>query len=339
MKKSMVVLYLALLVLVRPAWAQDTSSVDVSPHKIRFITTDDNVKLEVLDWGGTGRPLIFLAGLGATAHVYDQFALQFVGKYHVYGITRRGFGASDKPTPTVENYSADRLGEDVAAVIDGLKLDKPVLVGWSLAGEELSDVAVRGPEKIGGVIYLDAGFAYAFYSPGNPIPPGRNLAIDVNDMNRKVQQVAAAGTTPRQMAAVLNDLIQTNLPQLKADLLSTQQMVEKLPQPPSATPPRVATLERRIEKAVQVGAEKFTDIKVPILAIFAVPKTIPEKAPASMRATIQLLNAAEVVQAKTFQAGNPSARVVLIPNSQHDVFKSNPSEVAREMNAFLEQLP
>jgi len=35
---------------------------------------DDNVKLEVLDWGGTGRPLVLLAGLGNTAHVFDDFA-------------------------------------------------------------------------------------------------------------------------------------------------------------------------------------------------------------------------------------------------------------------------
>jgi len=31
---------------------------DSSPHSVQFITVDDNVKLEVLDWGGSGRPLI-----------------------------------------------------------------------------------------------------------------------------------------------------------------------------------------------------------------------------------------------------------------------------------------
>src|SRR6185312_11496266 len=145
----------------KTAWAIP-SSADTSPHKVLFVTTDDHVKLEVLDWGGIGRPLIFLAGLGGTAHVFDKFAPQFAGKYHVLGITRRGFGASAKPKPTVENYSADRLGDDVLAVMDTLKLDKPVLIGHSIAGKELSSIGMRDPEKVAGLIYLDAAYAYGF---------------------------------------------------------------------------------------------------------------------------------------------------------------------------------
>jgi hypothetical protein len=29
---------------------------DESPHTVQFVTVDRNVKLEVLDWGGSGRP-------------------------------------------------------------------------------------------------------------------------------------------------------------------------------------------------------------------------------------------------------------------------------------------
>jgi hypothetical protein len=34
----------------------------------------EGVRLEVLDWGGSGRPLVLLAGGGDTAHVFDDFA-------------------------------------------------------------------------------------------------------------------------------------------------------------------------------------------------------------------------------------------------------------------------
>jgi hypothetical protein len=52
---------------------------DSSPHKIRFVTVQQGVKLEVLDFGGgsgggSGPPLIFLPGLGSTAHDFDRFA-------------------------------------------------------------------------------------------------------------------------------------------------------------------------------------------------------------------------------------------------------------------------
>jgi hypothetical protein len=68
--------------------------IDSTPHAAQFVTVEPEVRLEVLDWGGTGRPLMFLAGSGDTAHRFDGFAPQFAKKYHVYGITRRGFSRS-----------------------------------------------------------------------------------------------------------------------------------------------------------------------------------------------------------------------------------------------------
>jgi len=111
------------LVFERPTPA--TAWKDPATHTIQFIAVDKNVKLEIVDWGGSGQPLVFLAGLGNTAHVFDKFAPQFVATHHVYGITRRGFGESSVPS---DGYTADRLGDDVLAVFDTLKLNRPVLV-------------------------------------------------------------------------------------------------------------------------------------------------------------------------------------------------------------------
>jgi non-heme chloroperoxidase len=105
------------------------AQADVSPHTVQFVTVEPGVRLEVLDWGGSGRSLIFLAGAGDTAHSFDGFAPKFTGQNHVYGITRRGFGASSKPAPANGNYSADHLGDDVLAVMRALGIDRPVLVG------------------------------------------------------------------------------------------------------------------------------------------------------------------------------------------------------------------
>ena len=40
---------------------------DPSPHREVFVAADTDGRLEVLDWGGSGRPLVFLAGGGNTA--------------------------------------------------------------------------------------------------------------------------------------------------------------------------------------------------------------------------------------------------------------------------------
>jgi len=135
---------------------------DPAAHAVRFVTVDRGVRLEVLDWGGRGRPILLLAGNGNSAHVFDAFASKLTASYHVYGLTRRGFWPSSAPP---SGYDADRLGDDVLAVIHSVKLDKPVLIGHSIAGEELSSIGSRHAEKVAGLVYMDAGYSYAYYDP------------------------------------------------------------------------------------------------------------------------------------------------------------------------------
>jgi pimeloyl-ACP methyl ester carboxylesterase len=125
---------------------------DPPPHITRFVAVDKNVRLEVLDWGGSGRPLVLLAGGGDTAHLLDECALKLTASFHVYGITRHGFGKSGY---SASEYGADRLGDDVL-------LKRPVLVGHSIDGEELSSVASRYLSRVAGLVYLEAGYPYAF---------------------------------------------------------------------------------------------------------------------------------------------------------------------------------
>jgi non-heme chloroperoxidase len=152
---------------------KETAWRDPAPHTEQFVTVDKDVSLEVLDWGGSGRPLVLLAGMGNSAHIFDRLAPKFIDQFHVYGITRRGFGASSRPA---SGYSADRLADDVLKVIDTLKLNRPVLAGHSVAGEELSSIGSRHPEKVAGLVYLEAAYAYAIDDPAlsctlSPAPP------------------------------------------------------------------------------------------------------------------------------------------------------------------------
>lgn len=107
----------------------------------------------MLDWGGSGRPLVLLAGSGDSAHVFDDFAVKLRVLGHIYGITRRGYGASSRPE---SGFSAERLGDDVLGVLDSLHLAAPVLVGHSLGGQELTALASSHPSRIAGLVYLDS---------------------------------------------------------------------------------------------------------------------------------------------------------------------------------------
>jgi non-heme chloroperoxidase len=151
---------------------KETAWRDPAPHTDQFVTVDQDVKLEVLDWGGSGQPLVLLAGMGNSAHIFDRLAPKLINQFHVYGITRRGFGASSRPA---SGYSADRLADDVLKVIETLKLKRPVLAGHSVAGEELSSIGSRHPEKVAGLVYLEAAYAYAIDNPALSctLPPAR----------------------------------------------------------------------------------------------------------------------------------------------------------------------
>src|SRR4029079_16321262 len=46
---------------------------DKSPHKSEFVTAN-GIKMNYLDWGGTGDVIILLAGFGNDAHIFDEIA-------------------------------------------------------------------------------------------------------------------------------------------------------------------------------------------------------------------------------------------------------------------------
>src|SRR5215831_19210451 len=145
------------------AFAQNVpSSLGETALKTQFVDVQPDVKLEVLDWGGAGCNLVLLAGLGSTAHVFDSLGPKLAAHYHVIGITRRGFGRSSAPQT---GYDPRRLGDDVVAVLDALHIADPVLIGHSIAGEELSAVSTYHQGRAAALIYLDAGGGFALYNP------------------------------------------------------------------------------------------------------------------------------------------------------------------------------
>jgi pimeloyl-ACP methyl ester carboxylesterase len=340
---TLAIIVALVLFFVRPSPAQEAGGWhDPSPHSIQFVTVDRNVSLEVLDWGGSGRPIVLLTGLGSTAHVFDDFAPKLAGTYHVYGVTRRGFGASSAPA---SGYSADRLGDDVIAVVDSLKLSGPVLAAHSIGGEELSSVGTRHPEKVSGLVYLEAAHEYAFYDPSRG-----EFLIDSLDLQKKLGQLQPGRAA--DLKQVIRELLDTDLPQFERVLQRIQTILQTAPpymnpQPDAAdrasfTAYRawesrafgIATPESELRQnfeatqaggvgnprrkstaadEVLAGEQKYVDIRVPVLAIFA--------------------NGG--AQADFVEKTVSSAHVVRIAHASHYIFLSNESDVLREMRDFL----
>jgi non-heme chloroperoxidase len=322
MIRSRSAVLLAVLLAPASAWK------DPSPHHTRFVPVGENVRLEVLDWGGSGGPLVLLAGGGDTAHVFDDFAPKLTVGSHVYGITRRGFGASGF---SASETGVDRLGDDVLTVVDTLKLKKPVLVGHSIAGEEMSSVATRHPDRLAGLVYLDAGYPYAFDNGTGPT---------MKDFSR-------GGPEPPPPSK--DDLASFRALQLyQRRILGFTFPEAELRQQRNTNPDGRVGKERDFpgSPTLMVGMKKYADISVPALVIFGIPhglgtwvehSTDPNVRAKAVAYTAALTAATER-QMKVVEDSAPAAHVVRLPGAHHYVYLSNEADVLREMRAFLSRV-
>jgi pimeloyl-ACP methyl ester carboxylesterase len=305
---------------------------DPSPHQFRLITVEENVELEVLDWGGSGRAIVLLAGLGNTAHVFDDFAPKLVPDGHVYGITRRGYGASASAASISSGYTVDRLGADLTQVFDALSLSSVVLVGHSLAGQELSFLASRFPERVAGVVYLDAAYFYAFQGPVPPArpqtpspPPPQPRPPGPDDL----KDATAFRTWSRHYRGYAPP---------ESEIRETRTVAADGSLGPVRTPASVG-------EAIVTGRRKFSELKVPALAIFASPHDIGPwaKDDPGQRHAIEAFErfdeAQTEQQAKAFEAGVAGSTVVRLRNANHYVYFSHEDAVLREIRKFIKRLP
>jgi non-heme chloroperoxidase len=300
------------------------------PHTIRFVTVEKGVRLELLDWGGSGRPLVLLAGGDDTAHVFDDFAPKLTPSFHVYGITRRGFGQSGF---SPQGYGADRLGDDVLAVLDAHKLEKPVLVGHSLGGEEMSSVATRYPDCVAALVYLEAGYPYAF---DNGKGPTMREFEDASKLRPNAPSLSDSDSTFAELQQAYTLALGFTYPEAE------------LRQQFTTTPDGRVGKERDFPGGALLlqGMKKYANIPVPALAIFAIPHAQPKwmtdsadpKVREAAKVSLAAVDALATRQAKAFEEGVPTAHVVRLPGANHYVYLSNEADVLREMKSFLNTL-
>jgi pimeloyl-ACP methyl ester carboxylesterase len=112
------------------------------------------LRLHVREWGDPrGTPILLIHGwsqnLLAWRHQVDS---TLADEFRLVALDSRGHGLSEKPL-AAEHYTDPQLwADDIAAVISSLRLERPVLVGWSYGGVVIADhVRVHGEDAIAGV--------------------------------------------------------------------------------------------------------------------------------------------------------------------------------------------
>lgn len=331
--------------------APQTEWKDPSPHTATLVTVEDGVQLEVLDWGGssTSPSLVLLSGLGTTAHHFDDLAPALSARYRVIAVTRRGHrGSSAAPG----GYGFARLAEDVLRVMDAARIENPVVVGHSVAGEEMHLLGARHAAKIRGLVYVDAAFdrgddadteafnAAARLVPGAPGPQPGDLASFAT-LRAYLDQYGGAGPE-----GYLRTRYRTNPDGTVAGPWAPER-------------PIMQAMTKEIQAAYKPYQPE--PVSVPALAIYAVPSSaddlmrrgssdrrpFPDLAAMAasdpaVRERVQKLYqlTRERVQKheKWFQAFARRGRVVELSGT-HDLIVSNPRELLQQIEAFVSSLP
>jgi non-heme chloroperoxidase len=314
----------------KPPICIDTPPYDTVTYRAeRFVKVAPGVKLEVLDWGGPGEPMVLLTGSGDNAHVFDYFAFQFTDFYHVIGITRRGWLPSSQPK---NGYDVDTRAADDIKVLDALGIKKAVLVGHSIAGSELSKIAVKYPSYVDKLVYLDASDLSERYTfPDMPDPFSLFPAAERRSLFALQSDYARLLAVREPIPAICLSFTRD-----KHGMVTG-----------TSTP---APIQDQLSAGVRNPANpptNWADVREPRLGIFAPPTVeskLPyywylgptEKAVFDERFPRFLQWFREVIDKfGEKHRGNPAPEVYLLPGASHYVYINNEAEVVRQMRDFL----
>jgi pimeloyl-ACP methyl ester carboxylesterase len=302
----------------------DSEWIDRSPHKSGFLTVN-KVRLHYLDWGGKGQTILFLHGLGDTAHIFDDLAPKFINQFRVLGLTRRGHGQSEKPET---GYDTATLVEDIRQFVDALKIESVVLVGHSLAGDELTRFAGEHPGRVVKLVYLDAAADRADlpeFMKQSP-PELSSAKSDMESLDSFRRWVSRMSFWSEAWEANLREMM----------VFSPDGKILR-----EAKPGKVSRL---LMEGTKDSHPNYSKIRSPALSIAAVGvsskvsdvvKALPESAKAKAEDYLSRLRQFQRQEIERFRKEIPNGRIIELSNTDHYCFIQRENEVVGEMREFL----
>jgi non-heme chloroperoxidase len=293
----------------------------------------NGIRLHYLDWGGSGTVLLFLAGMGSSAYIYDEFAPRFVENFHVIALSRRGHGDSDYPT---KGYDVHTLTDDLRQCLDALEIESVILVGHSMANVEMCHFAALYPDRVLKLIFLDAAMdrtSAAFKAMIAKNPVGRIEVPGALDDHYSFEEYAASVRKHPMYAAVWCQAIEEDLSHAvrKSD---DGRITDKMSM----------TIGGALRNTLSTYVPEDSKIQAPVLSFYALSNAddflsvdyIPDDLKtliAEYYDTIRPPLQREVIE--QFRRDVPHAKIVEIPDSHHCCFIKNADLVFDEMQKFL----
>jgi pimeloyl-ACP methyl ester carboxylesterase len=123
-------------------WEPRHRFIDVAGYRLHYVELD-----------GPGTPLLFIHGLGGNWTVWLENLPAFARHHRVIAVDLPGFGGSPLPSDAV---SIEGYGHTLEAFCSQLGLDSVIVIGSSLGGWVSAELTLRAPERVVGLILVDA---------------------------------------------------------------------------------------------------------------------------------------------------------------------------------------
>lgn len=251
---------------------------------------------------GSGRPVVLLHAFPLNASMWAPQREQLSTSWRVICLDQRGFGGS--PLPTSDDPSVDILADDLAGVLDSMRIDEPVVLGGlSMGGYVAMAFWRRYRERVAALVLADTR-------------AGADTPGAAANRERVAAEVVAAGSSAQLVDELLPKLLGTTS---KAQRPMVQGRVKALTE--SAPPYAVAWAQR----AMAARPDSFADLRTVDVPALVIVGAEDEMTP--------------VADAQAMAEAMPHARLVTVPAAGHLSAMEAPEEFNAALTEFLATLP
>ena len=124
-----------------------------------YVTTPDNVRLYYEEVGQKtefGVPLLFVHEFAGDHRSWEPQLREFGKRYRCIAYSARGYTPSDVPADP-SAYTYEHVMRDCVAVLDHLKIDRAHLIGLSMGGYTVLQVALNHPARVRSMVLAGTG--------------------------------------------------------------------------------------------------------------------------------------------------------------------------------------
>jgi len=143
--------------------------------KAYMVRGGGGLRQHVREWGkADGSPILFIHGWSQNHLCWaKQYESALADEFRLVAYDLRGHGMSEAPLEPEHYTEGRRWADDVAAIIDELGLDRPVLVGWSYGAFVICDyIRAYGQERVAAINFVEAAVRLGEAAFGTLIGPG-----------------------------------------------------------------------------------------------------------------------------------------------------------------------